>query len=149
VGAAPILTPPDEAKVIETSAGPVWIEDDGIVRQAFRVEVIRIEHMEEIFAAIMDVGGTEGHWRVLVDLRSVRWGTRGARDYAAGRSLADLVDAQALLVASPVTRMVANFFVRVSQPPFPIRVFDSITRAFDWLSLYDRSDPSNDHDPHE
>lgn len=111
----------------------MWIEDDGVLRQVFDVTVVRIEHMEEVYAAMLDLGGQDGGWRVLVDLRAVRWGTPSTREYAAGRSLARMVHAQAIVVGSSVGRMLASFFVRVSQPPFPVRVFDSVPLAMDWL----------------
>ena len=38
-----------------------------------------------------------------------------------------------MLVGSPVTRVIASFFVRVFQPPFPTRMFDDPGAAADWL----------------
>jgi hypothetical protein len=133
VGDSSILAPPPEAEVVRTSAGPVWIQDDGILRQVFEVKIVNVGHMEDIFAALLQLGGSAGNWRVLVDLRGVRWGTAASREFAAGKSLAQLVDAQAIVVGSSVSRMLASFFIRVSHPPFPTRVFISAAIALEWL----------------
>lgn len=49
----------------------------------------------------------------------------------------DLVAAMAILVDSPVTRVVANFFVRVATPPYPVRLFTSTADAVQWLTEQD------------
>ena len=59
--------------------------------------------------------------------------SREARIYAAGKEATKIFKAVAVLIANPVIRMAANFFIRVSKPPYPIRMFTSESEAISWL----------------
>ena len=58
---------------------------------------------------------------------------RAAREYYAGPEYAAVVDATALLVGSPVGRMIGTFVLRLARPVAPIRVFTSEPEALAWL----------------
>lgn len=68
--------------------------------------------------------------RLLVDMRFLRGIDHDARRAFAATTV---VSRQALLVTSPVSRTVASFFLGVSRPGFPTRVFDQQDQAEVWL----------------
>lgn len=68
--------------------------------------------------------------RLLVDMRHLRGIDHDARRAFAATTV---VSRQALLVTSPVSRTVASFFLGVSRPGFPTRVFDQQDQAEAWL----------------
>ncbi len=71
---------------------------------------------------------------VLVDMRGVQSESREARSYFGSSEIAKHMKAIALLVGSPVSRMIANFFIRIgSEQPVPTRVFDDEKTAREWL----------------
>lgn len=72
------------------------------------------------------VGGA----RLLVDMRHLRGIDHDARRAFAATTV---VTFQALLVRSAVSRTVASFFLGVSRPGFPTRVFDRQDEAEAWL----------------
>lgn len=74
-----------------------------------------------------------GHMPVLVDMRGVRSQTREARQYFDGAEAAKTLSAVALLIGSPVSRVLANFFLRVSAQRIPTRLFTSEADAITWL----------------
>jgi len=41
----------------------------------------------------------------------------------------------AMVVASPSSRIIGNFFMAISQPPFPCKMFTSEPEAISWLLL--------------
>ena len=66
----------------------------------------------------------------LIDMRQIKSTTREAREYSTG---AKYTPAVALLIASPISRILGNFFINYSQPPYPTRLFTSEDEALDWL----------------
>jgi hypothetical protein len=76
-----------------------------------------------------------GHVRrpVLVDMRRIQSESREARAYFGSADVARYFSAVALLVSSPLSRMIANFFLRVSSHPLPTRLFDDERSAREWL----------------
>lgn len=70
---------------------------------------------------------------VLVDLRGVRSQSREARDYFGGPQAAATTLAVALLISSPVSRVLANFFLRLNSTRYPTRLFNDEASAITWL----------------
>ncbi|WP_347159081.1 hypothetical protein [Pontibacter chitinilyticus] len=68
----------------------------------------------------------------LFDITRIKESTKEARDYMANEGN-DLVLASAILVASPMLRMMANFFIMVNKPKNPTRMFTSKESAVAWL----------------
>lgn len=71
----------------------------------------------------------------LFDIRKVNSTTKEGRDFMANEGN-DLVLASSLLVSSSVTRMIGNFFMTVSRPKNPTRLFTDEQEAWDWLDQY-------------
>lgn len=70
---------------------------------------------------------------VLVDMRGVRSQSREAREYFASDEVARRTRAVALLVDSPLSRMIGNFFLRFGDHRIPTRVFTVERDAEAWL----------------
>ena len=70
---------------------------------------------------------------LLIDIRKVRSIDRAARIYFASEEAVRSIRAQAMLFSSPVSRIIANFFLGFNQPPCPTRIFNSEARAMEWL----------------
>jgi hypothetical protein len=70
---------------------------------------------------------------VLVDIREVRSADRDARAYFGGAEAARVELAAAILVGSPLSRMIGNFYLTVSAPLIPTRLFASYAEAIAWL----------------
>lgn len=71
----------------------------------------------------------------LFDVRKVRDISKEARDYMAEDGN-DLVKASAIVLDSPMLRMMANFFIKVSKPKNPTRVFTDEASAIEWLQQF-------------
>lgn len=71
----------------------------------------------------------------LFDIREVKQSTKEARDYMANEGN-DLVLASAILVSSPVLRMMANFYIMVNKPKNPTRMFTDKDGAVEWLNQF-------------
>ncbi len=125
------FSPPEGARVIETCAGLVWRED-GLVYESIRVTHIELEHARGLVHGIRELVGPNIRSRLVTDMRSTRWVSADARTYSAGEEMRSIVEAGAIVVGSPVSRVLASFFVRVTAPPFPVRLFTSREAAEAW-----------------
>ena len=72
----------------------------------------------------------------LVLMQEVARAEREARAFFASEDYLSLASHTALVVGSPVSRVVGNFFVGLNPPKYPIRIFNDPTKAVEWLRTY-------------
>lgn len=58
---------------------------------------------------------------------------RHARECLASEAYMRVCSQTALVVGSPVSRVIGNFFVGLNRPKYPLRLFDDLARATQWL----------------
>lgn len=86
--------------------------------------------------ANLEVTGRLGGWRripVLVDLRLLKSQSPEARALLAGPVAARVSAAVALLIGSPLSRVLGNFYLRFNRPETPTRLFSTEEEARAWL----------------
>ena len=110
----------------------MWLRDDGIVHLVW--EPRSAMGFEDAVAATGAMARLTGGQRtpLLVDVRDCGPQDRPARLEFARRG--DLVSAVALVVGTPLSRIMGNFFLTVSRPMAPTRLFDDEETALAWLS---------------
>ena len=74
--------------------------------------------------------------RVLIDMTSVTEISKEARDYFANERTASIQRATALLIGSPVSRVIGNFFMGLNRPVSPTRLFSDPQKAIQWLHTF-------------
>lgn len=72
---------------------------------------------------------------VLCDVRGVNEVNKSARDYFAIEG-STLIKAVAFIIASPVSKILSQFYLKTSNPPIPIKSFEQITEALVYLNEY-------------
>jgi len=70
---------------------------------------------------------------VLVDFRGIRAESKAAREYFVSDEAVERYSAVAILIASPVSRVIGSFFMRLSRHRVPTRLCSSEADAIDWL----------------
>ena len=70
---------------------------------------------------------------VLVHMGAIRRVTREARAFFASDDYTQLAAQSALLVSSPVSRVISNFFIGLNKPLYPLRLFTDEASAVAWL----------------
>ena len=123
----------DATGVWVTSAADVFAEADGTVIFRFheRSRLDAVNTAELIRAHVAAAAGAKRP--VLVDLRGLAWADREARAMGAGKEPTSATSCMALLVGNPVTRFLGNFFLSVTRPVFPTRIFTNEDEARAWL----------------
>jgi hypothetical protein len=121
----------DETGVITHPKFRMWLRPDGIVQAAWVPASGMV--LEDAISASEAVAQLTGGRRspLLVDVRDSGPSDRPARLEFARRD--DLVSAVALIVDTPLSRVLGNFFINVSRPLMPTRLFDNEASALAWL----------------
>src|SRR5262245_21185384 len=127
---------------IETRTETITLGVDGIVRCVVRPGArMSLEDARQNIAAVAQVGAGQ-RVPVLVDGRRVHYVSREARDFLAGEEVARVQSACALWVSSPVSVVIANFFLGINKPQYPTRLFSSEHEAVAWLRAMTFESPS-------
>ena len=110
-----------------------WLGEDGIVRTVLsRGSSHTLADAKDNVAAWIKVsGGTKRP--ALIDIRGVRSQDRDARAHYADGKNGMLSSAVALLIGSPLTRVLGNFYMGLNKTAFPTKMFTSETAALEWL----------------
>ena len=109
----------------------MWLGPDGVVQMTWVSQAaIGLEDATAAIAVMTEL--TAGRRSPLsVDLRDSGPPSRPARLEFTQHG--DLVSAVGLIVGTPLRRVMGNFFLRVSRPPYPVRLFDDEASALAWL----------------
>lgn len=119
-----------EPVIVEGGKGTVELRSDGIIHLIWEPKVrIELQDARAAMAAVNRIAG-DSTYPMLVDMATTEDVTRGAR---AVFSIPCAANRIALLGASPVDRIIANFFLGVHIPPCPTRFFTSRTESMSWL----------------
>lgn len=114
------------------------LDPRGFVRATVDLDAhMDTEDAEEALALTFEVAGRQRR-PVLVDLRGIRSQSRGARLYFASPAVAERLAAVGLLIASPVSKVLGNFFLRLQKQPVPTELFHDEEAAVDWLLAFTR-----------
>jgi hypothetical protein len=120
-------------EVIEVEGAEVWFGEDGIIR------VVSIPGVEVTLKSVIEVSRHVKKFSmgkkvpVFVDIRGLKSMTREARLFVSGEDAAQAHSAAALLIGSPLSKVIGNFFLGINKPPYPTKLFNSQEKALEWL----------------
>jgi len=125
-----------EANAIKTSVSTVWLGEDGIARIIHIPNaVVTLEDAKETMAAYLQINNGK-RLPLFVDTKSMKSLAREARHYYASEEAAKVASAAAIIVGTPVSRVLGNFYIGLSNPHLPSRLFTSDAEALGWLKGY-------------
>ncbi len=118
---------------IETRTSRIWLGDDQImrVRVAKGAEQKLEDAVENIFAMAELSSGKR--LPAIIDISESKSIARDARNYYASEKAVEVELALALVIGSPLSRLMGNFFLGLNKPPYPTRLFTSEQEAIAWL----------------
>lgn len=124
---------PTTPEVKELTAFWTWMEDDGIVRTRVKPGAeIDLKMARENSKAVNSFF-TGSKFPLLVDTRAIKSMTRDARQHFTIRNRDSHVNRLAIVIKSPVSKVIANFFMGVNKPDVPSKIFNSEEKAITWL----------------
>jgi hypothetical protein len=128
------LNPPDNALSITTFW--TWMGDDGICRTQTKPQAeIGVKEALENSVAVSSFYKSK-KFPLLVDARNVKSIARDARKHFSTNGRDTKITSFALIVKSPLSRVIGNFFMGLNKPAIPARLFDDADDAIAWLKHY-------------
>lgn len=119
-----------EPIIVDGGKGTVELRPDGVIHLVWEPRVrIEKEDAQAAMAAVNRIAGG-GTYPMLVDMATTESVSIQARSVFSIPCAANRI---ALLGASPVDRILANFFLGVHVPPCPTRFFTSRDDSMEWL----------------
>ncbi|BCW76991.1 STAS/SEC14 domain-containing protein [Arthrobacter sp. FX8] len=119
-----------EPVTVDGGKGTVELRTDGIIHLIWEPRVrIELQDAQAAMATVNRIAG-DGSYPMLVDMATTEAVSRDARSVFSIPCAANRI---ALLGASPVDRIIANFFLGVHIPPCPTRFFTSRDESMKWL----------------
>ncbi|OYY74078.1 MAG: hypothetical protein B7Y40_06585 [Gammaproteobacteria bacterium 28-57-27] len=114
----------------------LWLGEDGIVRIIHVPGAeVTLEDAQATMAAYLKIN--KGKKRPLfVDTKTMKSLAREARKYYAGEEAAKVASAVAIIVGTPVSRVLGNFYIGLSNPHLSSRLFSLEDEALEWLKGY-------------
>lgn len=117
----------------QSAAAEVFAEPDGTIVLRFRPQ-LRLTGTQTAVVARAQIALAAGTKRpVLADVRGLLSADRPSRQLAAGPSVAAVTACMAVVVGNAATRMLGNFFLKVTTPSYPTRIFGDEAEARVWL----------------
>jgi hypothetical protein len=93
---------------------------------------IQLQDAKDNTAKVIEVSGGS-NYPILVDLREIKSISKEARDHFSMRGRKPNVTAIAMLVSSPLSRIIGNFFLGLNKPTVPTRLFTSEEEGILWM----------------
>ncbi len=83
-------------------------------------------------AKVIKVSG-DSNFPILIDLKEIKSISKEARDHFSMRGRKPNVTAIAMLVASPLSKIIGNFFLGLNKPTVPTKMFTNELDAIQWM----------------
>ncbi len=123
-------------KEIITQTERIVLDDSGIVIcTVFKGALLNLDNAKENILAVKKMANGKVI-PVLVDIRQAKGVDKEARAYLAGTEAGAVQNACALLVGSPLSQLIGNFFLGLNKTQFPTRLFNNEEKAMQWLTKF-------------
>ncbi len=121
--------------MVETRTEKIWLSDAGIMYfQAKPVNKHLIEDAIENINCGKDVARGKAY-PAIIDIRKSKFVSAEARNLYISEENST-IKICALLVGSPVSRILGNFFIGLNKTSFPTKIFTKETLAIEWLERH-------------
>jgi len=118
--------------IIELRTYYTWMGNDNIARTCVKKGAeINLEDAKENSIAVNSLSGPD-NFVLIVDTRNIKSITKEARDYFSMRGRSSRVFAFAILIDSPLSKIIGNFFMGLNKPRVEVRLFTDENKAVYW-----------------
>ncbi len=125
-----------ENKVIEIRAFTSWLGNDSICYTVVKPNVIvDLQDAKENTSSVKEISG-DTIYPLLVNLMEIKSITKEARDHFSMQNRTPGVSAIAMLIRSPVSRVIGNFFLGMNRSSVPTKLFTIESEAILWLKRF-------------
>ncbi|MGP8217601.1 MAG: STAS/SEC14 domain-containing protein [Bacteroidia bacterium] len=123
-----------ENRILETASAFFEIKE-GILYGKYKKGVaLTLELVKELVTRRLEFAENIPY-PVIVNIDGLKSVNKAARDYLANEGTKGII-AGALVTKSAYGAFIRNFFLRLTKPPFPSRMFKDTTEAQKWIEQY-------------
>jgi hypothetical protein len=121
-------------QTIDTPVARLWIDGDRVIHIHFKpTDKHGIDEARSVVSAHNQLAAGS-QCPVLADIQHVTVGAnRDAREYYVSEESSRYKTGMAMIVSSPMQRMLGNIFFKINRPPYPTRLFSRQADALKWL----------------
>lgn len=128
--------PTTAGKTIELTTFLTSVNNEGVaITRVKKDAIIGVAEAKENTKAIISLTGGKP-CPMLVDTREINSISKEARDHFSMRDRKGYVNSIAILIASPVSRIIGNFFMGLNKPTVPTKLFTEEETALKWLRTF-------------
>ena len=121
---------------ISVSGYWTWMGEDGIARTKVKPDIeITLNHAIENSKVVTSFY-TDKKFPILIDSRGIKSMSREAREHFSTRGRDSKTNAFGIVIKSPLSRVIGNFFLGLNKPAVPTRLFDNEHDALVWLNKH-------------
>jgi hypothetical protein len=122
----------ETSREIELDWAKMRVREDGVLHVVLTEDIdLTLKGCKAMNAAVQELA--DGPSPILSDIRRMRSTSMLQMRYAAEPEVIAVTRKLAVLVGSPVSRMLGSALVAVAKPPYPIRLFTDERAATRWL----------------
>lgn len=122
------------ANAIEITCYHTWRGEDGIARTKVKPgSEVGIKEARENSRAVNSLSVNGDKFPLLIDARGIKSMSREARNQFSTRGRETQVTSFAIIIDSPLSRVIGNFFMGINKPAVPTRLFENEKAAIKWL----------------
>ena len=127
------MIPPDDIQMYECAEAILWKEKGEVIFvKNNEGTYVDVEHQKQKFSLIKELAGNKPH-RLIVDISGVKGVSREGREYTGLIEHRVYIRSIALLVSTPLSRIIGTFIMKVNRPNLPTKLFTNLDKAKKWL----------------
>ena len=110
-------------------------EEEGILYCEFADNLEVTLEVAKVCVAARIGFSKEKSYPALIYMKGIKSVTKEAREYMAKEGV-QLLTAGALVISSPLSKVIGNLFLRINKPPIPTQIFTNEKEAKKWLKKH-------------
>jgi hypothetical protein len=127
---------PADCHIYDLTCYWTWMGSDGIARTKVKPQAeVTLKESLENSAAVNNLHTTK-KFPLLIDSRLIKSITKEARDNFSIKNRATNINCFAIIIGSPLSRIIGNFFMGLNKPSVPAKLFNNEQDAIVWLKQY-------------
>jgi len=113
-----------------------WMGEDGICRTKVKedAEISLDDAMEN--TVVVTSFFKDKKFPIMIDARGIKSMSREARSHFSAHGRDSKTNAFDIIIKSPISRVVGNFFLGISKPSVPTKLFENEEDAKHWLQTF-------------
>jgi hypothetical protein len=114
--------------------GYMWSDEDGVSWTVLAENaLIELDDVIQLTDLARQTYNPDQPFLLILDARQIAGMSNEARNYGVNHTFSTMLKAMAIVVDSPATRILANFYMKFNRPKTPTRVFSDTESARAWL----------------